>query len=90
MQSKVCYYNEFTHIIVVDYKGVRIQFTTDDYNKGDKTVNVLRNERGYFISNESAKKVIRNNTKRQKKEEQSDISTTTNEEIGSEDNSGLT
>ena len=89
MQSKVCYYNEFTHIIVVDCKGIRIQFTTDDY-KGDKTVNVLRNEKGYFISNESAKKVIRNNTKRQKKEEQSDISTTTNEEIGSEDNSGLT
>lgn len=89
MQSKVCYYNEFTHIIVVNYKGIRIQFMTNDY-KGEQTVNVLRNEKGYFISNESAKKVIRNNTKRQKKEEQSDISTTTNEEIGSEDNSGLT
>ena len=88
MRSKVCYYNEFTHIIVVDCKGIRIQFTTDDY-KGDKTVNVLRNEKGYFISNESAKKVVRNNTKKGKKE-QSDISAATTEETDSEDNSGLT
>ena len=44
MRSKVCYYNEFTHIIVVDCKGIRIQFTTDDY-KGNKTVNVSHNEK---------------------------------------------
>ena len=88
MRSKVCYYNEFTHIIVVDCKGIRIQFTTDDY-KGDKTVNVLRSEKGYFISNGSAKKVVRNNTKKGKKE-QSDISAATTEETDSEDNSGLT
>lgn len=88
MRSKVCYYNEFTHIIVVDCKGIRIQFTTDDY-KGDKTVNVLHNGKGYFISNESAKKVVRNNTKKGKKK-QSDISAATTEETDSEDNSGLT
>ena len=88
MRSKVCYYNEFTHIIVVNYKGIRIQFMTNDY-KGEQTVNVLRNEKGYFISNESAKKVVRNNTKKGKKE-QSDISAATTEETDSEDNSGLT
>jgi uncharacterized protein YqfB (UPF0267 family) len=88
MQSKVCYYNEFTHIIVVNYKGIRIQFMTNDY-KGEQTVNVLRSEKGYFISNGSAKKVVRNNTKKGKKE-QSDISAATTEETDSEDNSGLT
>lgn len=87
MQSKVCYYNEFTHIIVVNYKGIRIQFMTNDY-KGEQTVNVLRSEKGYFISNGSAKKVVRNNTKKGKKE-QSDISAATTEETDSEDNSGL-
>ena len=88
MQSKVCYYNEFTHIIVVNYKVIRIQFVTNDY-KGEQTVNVLRSEKGYFISNGSAKKVVRNNTKKGKKE-QSDISAATTEETDSEDNSGLT
>lgn len=88
MQSKVCYYNEFTHIIVVNYKGIRIQFMTNDY-KGEQTENVLRSEKGYFISNGSAKKVVRNNTKKGKKE-QSDISAATTEETDSEDNSGLT
>ena len=88
MQSKLCYYNEFTHIIVVNYKGIRIQFMTNDY-KGEQTVNVLRSEKGYFISNGSAKKVVRNNTKKGKKE-QSDISAATTEETDSEDNSGLT
>lgn len=88
MQSKVCYYNEFTHIIVVNYKGIRIQFMTNDY-KGEQTVNVLRSEKGYFISNGSAKKVVRTNTKKGKKE-QSDISAATTEETDSEDNSGLT
>lgn len=88
MQSKVCYYNEFTHIIVVNYKGIRIQFMTNDY-KGEQTVNVLCSEKGYFISNGSAKKVVRNNTKKGKKE-QSDISAATTEETDSEDNSGLT
>ena len=85
MQSKVCYYNEFTHIIVVNYKGIRIQFMTNDY-KGEQTVNVLRSEKGYFISNGSAKKVVRNKTKKGKKE-QSDISAATTEETDSEDNS---
>ena len=68
MLCKVYYYNDATHVIVVDYNGIRIQFVTFDY-KGGAMVNVQHGEKGYFIVNEVAKKVTRTPTKKVKKEQ---------------------
>lgn len=56
MLCNVLLYNDPTQIIVVDYNGTRVQFKTQNY-KGGNTVNVLRNNKGYYIATESAKKV---------------------------------
>lgn len=68
MLCKVLYYNKFTHILVVDYDGKRVQFSAPKY-EDEQYINIEKNGNGYCISNGTAKKVSRQSTKKVKKEE---------------------
>ena len=68
MLCKVLYYNKFTHILVVDYEGKRVQFSTSKY-KGGQYVDIEKSGNGYCIPTGTAKKVSRQSNKKVKKEE---------------------
>ena len=60
MICKVINYNKYTHTIIVDYGGTRVQFVTHQYT-GENKVNVEYNGKKYSIINGSAQKVTRRN-----------------------------
>ena len=60
MICKVINYNKYSHVLVVDYAGIRVQFVTNQY-KGDKQVNVVNDGNRYRISSGTATKYTRTN-----------------------------
>ena len=68
MVCKVLYYNKHTHILVVDYEGVRIQFTAMKYG-GEKYVDIEQDGNKFSVSTEVTKKTSRSSNRKNKRDE---------------------